>query len=159
MKRRKYLTTISAAASGLVLAGCSSDEGNGDGGDSNGSDEGNGGGSDEDSDEGNGGGSDDEYPNAWYYDDNTGILLEDSPEAEEDSIGSIYIRGNAVNESGNDYDYVQIDFDVLDGSGAKVADALANTSGLNAGQSWRYEALATSAEDGESFELADITAY
>jgi len=147
MKRRKYLTTISAAASGLVLAGCSSDEGNGDGGDSNGSDE------------GNGGGSDEEYPDAWYYHDDTGILLGDTPEVEKNSIGGVYIRGDAVNKSGNDYEYVEITFDVSDGSGAKVADALANTSGLNAGQSWRYEAVAASAEDGESFELADITAY
>jgi len=33
MKRRKYLTAISATVSGLALAGCSSDEGNGDDGD------------------------------------------------------------------------------------------------------------------------------
>jgi hypothetical protein len=105
------------------------------------------------------GGSDEPYPNAYYYDESSGIVLEDDVSAESDSIGSLYIRGTARNESGDDYEYVQVTWSVYDGSDTKIADALDNTSGLEAGQSWRYEALATSADDVESYEIQDITAY
>lgn len=80
-------------------------------------------------------------------------------EAEMDSIGNMYIRGTAENFSETDYNYVQLTFEIYDSSGAKIADGLANTSGLSSGQRWRFEALATSAEDADSYSLADITAY
>lgn len=109
---------------------------------------------------GSGGDSKEEpYPNALYYDESTGIVLEDDIVAETDQIGSLYMRGTARNESGDDYNYVQVTFSVLDGSGTKIADALANTSALEAGQSWRYEALAVSADGAESYKLQDIDAY
>lgn len=107
------------------------------------------------------GGSDggETYPGAFYYDESTGIVFEDDISAEVDSVGSVYIRGTARNESGQDYEYVQVSWSILDSSGAKIADALANTSGLSEGQSWRYEALAASADEIDSYELQDITAY
>lgn len=99
------------------------------------------------------------YPNAFYYDESTGIVLEDGISAETDSVGSLYIRGAARNESGQDYDYVQIEWDVLDSADNKIADALDNTSGLGAGQTWRYEALAASADGVDSYQISGITAY
>lgn len=117
-----------------------------------------GGSSDANSDAG-GSGDEETYPDALYYDDSTGLVLEDDVSAEADSIGSLYIRGTVRNEEGQGYEYVQITWSVLDGSGAKIADALANTSGLEEGQSWRYEAVAASADGAESYELQDITAY
>ncbi|WP_092694163.1 FxLYD domain-containing protein [Halorientalis regularis] len=157
--RRKFLIGSGYGIGGLAIIGAAAgpqeeSENDGNGG---GSTDGNGGGSTD----GNGGGGNDEesYPNAYYYDESTGIVLEDDIEAEADQIGSLYIRGTARNESGDDYNYVQVTFSVLDSSGAKIADALANTSGLEAGQSWRYEALAASADDVESYELQDIEAY
>jgi hypothetical protein len=119
------------------------------------------GGSTDNGDSSGGGSSGEEetYPSAFYYDESTGIVFENDIDAEVDSIGSVYIRGTARNESGQDYEYVQISWAILDSSGAKIADALANTSGLSDGQSWRYEALAPSADEIESYELQDITAY
>lgn len=142
-----------------VIAG-DPEENNGDNGSAGGSESSNDGSNDGGSESSNDGSSDGEsYPNAFYYDDSTGIVFEDDVEAEADQIGSLYIRGTVRNESGNDYEYVQIMWSVLDGSGTKIADALANTSGLKAGQSWRYEALAASADGVESYELQDIEAY
>ncbi|MDL0140450.1 FxLYD domain-containing protein, partial [Halobacterium salinarum] len=72
---------------------------------------------------------------------------------------SLYIRGTAENFSDTDYEYVQLSFGVYDETDAKIADALANTSGLTSGQRWRFEALAASAENVSSYALTDITAY
>lgn len=104
-----------------------------------------------------GGGEEEEYPNAWYVHDPTGIVIHDV----EASAGqfSLTIEGEATNESGSDYSYVQITFEVLDSSDTKLGDALANTSGLDAGQRWRFEALGTSVENADSFRLGDVTAY
>ncbi len=99
------------------------------------------------------------YPSAFYYDSSTGIVIEDNVTDELDPIGSLYIRGTARNESGQDYDYVEITWDVLDRSGAKITDAIANVSGLDDGQRWRYEALAVSADNADSYSLGEITAY
>jgi predicted RNA-binding Zn-ribbon protein involved in translation (DUF1610 family) len=99
------------------------------------------------------------YPNAFSYDESTEIVFEDGITAETDSIGSLYIRGTARNESDQDYSYVQVTWAVVDSSGAKIADALANTSGLAAGQRWRYEAVAASAPEADSFDLESVTAY
>jgi hypothetical protein len=105
------------------------------------------------------GGSENPYPNAYSYDEATGIVLESGISAEVNSIGAMYIRGRARNESGRDYSYVQLEFSVLDNSRAKIADALANTSGLDAGQTWRFEAVAVSASTADTVSLEDVTAY
>lgn len=94
-----------------------------------------------------------------WYDSNSEVGLMQGVEAEMDSIGNMYIRGTAENFSDSDYDYVQLEFGVYDGTDAKIADGLANTSGLSAGQRWRFEALAPSADGAESYALTDITAY
>jgi hypothetical protein len=99
------------------------------------------------------------YPSAFYYDSSTGIVIEDNITDELGPIGSLYIRGTARNESGQNYDYVGITWDVLDRSGAKITDAIANVSGLDDGQRWRYEALAVSADNADSYSLGEITAY
>lgn len=105
------------------------------------------------------GSNEESYPNAFYYDESTGIVLENDVEAELDSIGSVYITGTARNESDQDYSYVQLEWEILDSSGAKIADGLGNTSGLDAGQSWAYECIAVSADSIDSYQISDITAY
>ena len=80
-------------------------------------------------------------------------------EAEIDSIGSMYISGTAENFSDTDYDYVQLEWEVYDEADTKIADGLANTSGLSSGQRWRFEALAASADGASSYNLTNITAY
>jgi hypothetical protein len=100
-----------------------------------------------------------QYPDAWFYHEGKGILIENEPETEFDSLGNLYIRGTATNTTDKDYSYVQLSWAVYDGSDAKIADGLANTAGLDAGQRWRFEALAPGAEDGESYELTEVSAY
>jgi hypothetical protein len=103
--------------------------------------------------------SEEEYSNAFYHDNSKGLVLEDDIEAESEGFGTLYISGTLRNVGDSDYDYVQISFSVFDDSGAKIADALANTSGLPSGQSWKYEALAPGSDGAESYKLQDITAY
>lgn len=160
--RRKVLIGSGYAVVGLAGVGAAAgpqenENGGTDAGGSVGDDGGGSGGSSGGDSGGSGG--DESYSDAFAYDDSTGIVLEDDVSAEADSIGSLYIRGTARNESGGSYEYVQVTWSVLDSSGAKVGDALANTSGLEDGQSWRYEALAASADNAESYELQDIEAY
>lgn len=50
------------------------------------------------------------------------------------------ISGTAVNEANRDLTLCQITLDVLDESGVKVSSAMAATSGLKAGQKWRFQA-------------------
>jgi multisubunit Na+/H+ antiporter MnhB subunit len=158
--RRNALISVGYGIGALAIAGAALPETEsttsgtsaGDGSSSDGGDSGGG-------SSGGGDSNEESYPSAFYYDESTGLVFEDDINAELDSIGSLYIRGTVRNESGQDYEYVQVTWSVLDSSGAKIADALANTSGLSAGQSWRYEALAASADEVDSYELQDITAY
>lgn len=98
-----------------------------------------------------------QYPNAWYFDQSTGIVLRDV----EGFVGefSSEITGEATNTSDRDYEYVQLGFALFDRTGAKVGDALANTSGLAAGQRWRFEAIGTQTENVDTFDIEDVTAY
>lgn len=98
-----------------------------------------------------------EFPNAWAYDENSGLAFYDV-EGTGDEY-SINITGEVVNESGGDYDYVQLSFGLYNASDTKVGDALANTNGLADGQRWRFEAVGTSSETVDTFSLDDITAY
>lgn len=54
------------------------------------------------------------------------------------------IAGVAKNTTARDFKLVSLYFDLLFGDGLKVAEAVANTSGLAAGQSWAFEALVIS---------------
>lgn len=111
-----------------------------------------------DSNGGSGAGpKDEQYPNAWAYDKNTGIVLRDVEGAVKQF--SVEITGEATNESDQDYRYVQLEFGLYDSTDAKVGDALANTSGLSAGQRWRFEAMGTASENTETFSLENVTAY
>lgn len=106
------------------------------------------------------GGSDDgstkgEYADAWAYDEDTGIALR-NVQGSTDQF-STTISGEAIN-NGEDYEYVQLTFDLYDESGSKVGDALDNTNGLEEGQTWRFEAMGMDSS-ASSFELNDITAY
>ncbi len=112
----------------------------------------NGGGGDTGS--GDGGGS--EYPDADAYHEDSGMVLYDISA----SVGefSTDITGEAVNESGGDYEYVQLTFALYNESDDKVGDALANTNGLAAGQSWQFEAISTDS-NASTYELNDVSAY
>lgn len=97
------------------------------------------------------------YPDAYAYEAEIGIVLRDV----EAVVGQYNseITGTAENVSKNNYDYVQVEFGLYDSTDAKVGDALANTSGLEAGQRWRFEAFSGQTESVESYRLEDISAF
>lgn len=147
--RRNVLIGIGYSIAGLAALGAASggeDPGTGDRSNSVGN-----------SDSKNGASSEGSYPNAWYVDDETSIVLRNV----EGTVGkySVEITGEAINDSGHSYEYVQLSFGLYDETDAKVGDALANTSGLSAGTTWRFEAIGSGAQNAESFRIEDITAY
>lgn len=145
--RRNALTGIGYTFGGLIFLGAL-----GGGGDSDTSNSSNG---DSAGNGGNEGGE--EYPNAWYVDDSTKIVLRNV----EGNVGqfSTTVTGDAMNESNQDYSYVQLQFGLYDASDAKIGDALANTSGLDAGQTWRFEAMGMETSNVDSFSLESVDAY
>lgn len=149
--RRNVLTGVAYGLGGLLTVGAIAPETESDASDDGGTTGGEAGGSSGDET------TEAEYPNAWYVDEDTEIVLRNV----EGSVGqfSVEITGEATNESGRDYDYVQLEFGLYDATDAKVGDALANTSGLSAGQRWRFEAMGTNAESTESFRIEGVTAY
>lgn len=100
------------------------------------------------------------YPNYAFIDGQTYLVILKPIDATADSY-SLTISGTAVNGSESNYEYVQITFGLYagpNGTGAKVGTAVANISGLESGQKWRFEAIG-SAEDASSFDIQDTTAY
>ncbi len=174
MKRRQALRQIAVASAVVGLAGCTEEAGDdSDSGDDTGEDETSGTGGSDTTDTGEGDSSDiwgddasntgdstsleDEYPNAWAIDEELEIVVL-SADAVVERYGS-EITGELVNAGETNYDYVQLSFDLLDDDNTKIADALANTSGLQAGQRWRYKAVGGSSSDITTFRLVDVTAY
>lgn len=150
MNRRRFIAAGAATLAATTLSGCTEDiDANEEGGNAN--------------DGGDTSPTDSptpteaEYADAWYYHEDTGIALRDV----EGTVGdySTEISGEATNESDTDYDYAQLEFALYDDTDAKVGDALANTSGLPAGQRWKFEAIGTETDNVSSFELTDVTAY
>jgi uncharacterized protein (UPF0212 family) len=151
--RRNVLTGVGYSFVGLVALGAvAGDEEQGDS--SGGSDTGT---SSSDSGSSSGSGGEAQYPNAWAYSKDSGIVLRDVSGGTGQM--TVEITGQATNESDQDYEYVQLEFGLYNSADTKVGDALANTSGLPAGQRWRFEAVGTYSDTTSTFRLEDITAY
>jgi hypothetical protein len=56
--------------------------------------------------------------------------------------GTGRIQGRVVNKTGHDLSYAEIDFNLYDKSGAQVDTAMTNTTNLEAGATWKFEAVA-----------------
>lgn len=97
------------------------------------------------------------YPNAWAIDEEHEIVVLSADAVVEQYSSTI--TGEVVNASDEDYEYVQLSFSLLDDADTKIADALANTSGLRAGQRWRYEAVGKSSPDITTFRLTEISVF
>ncbi len=78
-----------------------------------------------------------------------------------DQYGLYKITGTLTNLSDEDFSYVQLTYDIYDASGVKIGDAYANTSGLAAGATWRFEAthLDTDTSNIASYQLSEVTYY
>lgn len=149
MKRRDVVAATLTLPTGLALAGCTGDTT-----------------ADDQNDDGD---SDDptettaeptttesQYADAYYYHEDTGIVLRDVSGEVDDY--SITITGTAKNTTDTDYSYAALTFGLYDDTDAKLGTALANISGLEAGQRWKFDALGTDT-DTTSYAIEDVTAY
>jgi hypothetical protein len=72
--------------------------------------------------------------------------------------GGFKIVGTVKNTSGRQYGYAQIVFSLYDKSGAPVGNAWANVNNLEAGGTWKFEALVVE-DRAETFKFSDITGW
>lgn len=70
---------------------------------------------------------------------------------------SSYISGVIKNNTDKKYSYVQITFALFDKDGNKVGTALANVNSLDAGETWKFEAIAL--KDFSTYKLDEITGW
>ena len=68
------------------------------------------------------------------------------------------IMGVVQNNSGKDYDYLQITFTIYDAQGNVIDSAFANVNNVKAGGTWRFEAMFFE-EEAASWELDEITGW
>ena len=68
------------------------------------------------------------------------------------------IIGVIQNNSGKDYDYLQITFTIYDAQGNVIDSAFANVNNVKAGGTWRFEAMFFE-EEAASWELDEITGW
>lgn len=73
---------------------------------------------------------------------------------------AVYVTGTLTNNTDDEMGYIQVEYNLYDADGAQVGTALANTSNLKAGGTWKFEALGTASPDEvASYELADVTSF
>ncbi len=73
---------------------------------------------------------------------------------------AVYINGTLTNNTETEASYIQVEYNLYDADGAQVGTALANTSNLKAGGTWKFEAIGTASPDEvASYELADVTGF
>jgi|GEM_PF-910866 len=84
-------------------------------------------------------------------------LLSDDGTFDSD-INTIHITGKVKNNSGKVLSYVQIQFALYDKSGSQVGTALANTNGLEPGNTWSYDAIGM-ASNVSKFKVINLSGY
>lgn len=132
MKRRKYLASIGAAASGLALAGC---------GENNSGDTGGGDANNNNQDSGDAPGESDNQPDIE--------LLEHTFYEETYSAG---VRGTAVNNTDNELSYVEAKAVFLDEDGTQIGDGLDNVTDLAPGREWEFDCVYLGEDPGRIAE-------
>lgn len=63
--------------------------------------------------------------------------------------------GILKNNTDKDKSYIQIEFAVKDSDGNKLGTAIANISDLKAGDTWKFEAMSFSTDEGQIIDLDD----
>lgn len=99
--------------------------------------------------------------------DTSGTAATDSTEkyaiADETLTGDSYtskIAGTFTNNSGEKLSCVSVSYNLFDAEGNQIDTAYANTSNLDAGGTWKFEATALSGTDKvASFKLGDVTTF
>lgn len=81
-------------------------------------------------------------------------------EALEGDAYTCKVAGVFTNQTDAEMNYVSVSYNLFDGEGAQIGTAVASTSNLAAGGTWKFEAFGTVAVDEVArFELADVTAF
>ena len=63
--------------------------------------------------------------------------------------------GILKNNTDKDKSYIQIEFAVKDSDGNKLGTAIANISDLKSGDTWKFEAMSFSTDEGQIIDLDD----
>ena len=83
--------------------------------------------------------------------------------SDEELTGDTYttkISGVFTNTSGEKLGYVSVSYNLFDADGNQIDTAYANTSNLDAGGTWKFEATALSGTDKvASYKLGDVTGF
>jgi hypothetical protein len=74
-------------------------------------------------------------------------------------FGYGYIVGSIRNNTDHRYNYVQVSFSLYDRNGNRIGTALANTSGLGPGETWRFKAPVIDADEVSSYDFEEIVAW
>lgn len=91
----------------------------------------------------------------------------DAPEEEEYVIENVEmtadefsttISGTLTNATDKQVGYIQLSYTLYDADGAQIGTAFANTSNLDAGGVWKFEAVALES-DVADYKLADVTGF
>ena len=73
---------------------------------------------------------------------------------------SCKVTGTFTNTSGSELGYVQVSYNLFDADGNQVGTALANTSNLADGGTWKFEAFGTKGtNEVASFKLGEVTGF
>lgn len=73
------------------------------------------------------------------------------------SYGIVTITGTLV--ANKDYDYLQIEIPTYDSNGNKVGSAFGNISGLEKGETWKFEAVDLNGASNFKIEKAEVTGW
>lgn len=71
---------------------------------------------------------------------------------------STTISGTLTNATDKQVGYIQLSYTLYDADGAQIGTAFANTSNLDAGGVWKFEAVALES-DVADYKLADVTGF
>lgn len=79
----------------------------------------------------------------------------------EKGYGYIHVAGDVRNNSGKQYSYVQVDFNLYDGQGNHIGTALANTNNLEPNSTWKFMAqpLMTGTANVTSAKLKGVSGF
>ena len=92
------------------------------------------------------------------YDSNGLVLLWKTVKATETKFLGMEITGTVINRRSKTLNYAQINFSILDESGAQVGSAFANINSLEAGARWNFKAISFN-KNGEKFKLSKLSGF
>jgi hypothetical protein len=75
-----------------------------------------------------------------------------------DEYGNRFIAGTLINNTGNEYAYVEVEFNLYDGSGEQVGSTFTNMNNLIPNGTWNFEAVVIEDKAREA-KLKGVTGF